>query len=225
MALKFAIKKSEYDKLSDDMKAEYMAGENDGEYVLDVTGLPKGEDVEPIKRALQNERDAHKATKKELGTTKAALEAMPDVETLKADHAKDIKKYKDFTENTLVEGKALELAAKIGKSPTVLLPHIKSRLIADLSGDTPVTKVLDKDGKPSDLTLEKLGEEFVANKDFADIIKASGASGGGMPPRTPFNPNGGGMPPKDNNQAFDASKAKPSDLAAHLKAKKAAQQQ
>ncbi|WLJ71036.1 hypothetical protein [Sphingomonas phage Kimi] len=219
MALKHKINKAAYDKLSDELKAEYIAGDNDGEYVLDVTGLPEPEDTGPLKRALEAEKTRHKETKAKLDTANATISEFPDVDKLKADHAKETGKYKAFTENALVDGAAQALAAKISTSPAIMLPHIKSRLVADVTGETPVTKVLDKDGKPSDLTIEKLGEEMVANKDFAAIIIGSKASGGGAP-RVPAKPLGGGAP--QGEQAPDLSKMQPGDLAARIAAKKAA---
>lgn len=229
MAIKFKINKKGYEALGDEVKALYIAGEADGEYVLDVVELPQGEDVDPIKRALESEREAHKATKKSLTETKAALAAAPDVEALKADHAKEVGKYKGFTEKTLVDNAALALATKISTAPALLIPHIKSRLIADVSGDEPVTKVMGADGKPSDLTIDKLGEEFVANADFKTIIKASNGSGGGMPPKPTVKPFGSGTQPKDgehgNQAAPDYSKLAPKDLVGALKAKKEAQGQ
>jgi hypothetical protein len=48
-----------------------------------------------------------------------------------------------------------------------------------LTGDKPATVVLDKDGKPSTMKPAELAKEFVANKKFAAIIKASSASGSG----------------------------------------------
>lgn len=223
MALPFKINKAKYDALSDEMKAEYIAGDKDGEYVLDVTDLPQGEDTGPIKRALESERNKNKALKTENDGLKTQIADFPDVEALKTQHAAETKKYKDYTESALIDGAALALATKISNSPNLLLPHIKARLVADTSGDKPVTKVLGADGKPSDITIEKLGEEFVANKDFAAIIIASKASGGGTPPAKPGSkPLGGGMPPKDGEQAPDLSKLAGSDLAARLKAKKEA---
>lgn len=225
MALRFKINKAQYDKLSDEFKGEYIAGDNDGEYVLDVSDLPQGEDVGPVKRALESERNAHKATKTKLGEVQAQLDAAPDVEALKTEHAKEVGKYKSFTEKTLIDNAALALATKISTSPAILLPHIKSRLVADVTGDEPVTKVLGADGKPSDLTIDKLGEEFVANADFKTIIKASNGSGGGTPPKTTVKPLGGGMPPKDGEQgqAPDLSAMPAKDLAARIKERKAAQ--
>lgn len=227
MAMKFKINKTAYDKLSDELKNEYIAGDNDGEYVLDVTDLPQAEDVGPVKRALEAERTAHKATKTKLTAAEATIAAAPDVEALKGEHAKEVGKYKTFTEKTLIDNAALALATKISTSPAILLPHIKSRLVADMSGDEPVTKVLGADGKPSDMTIDKLGEEFVANADFKTIIKASNGSGGGTPPAPTIKPLGGGMPPKAGEQgdAPDFSKMKPADLAQHLKAKAEAKAQ
>lgn len=224
MALRFKITKAQYDKLTPEFQGEYIAGETDGEYVLDVTDLPKGEDVGPVKRALEAERTAHKATKTALSEARATIEAAPDVETLKAEHEKETGKLKSFAEKTLVDNAALALATKISTSPSLLLPHIRSRLVTDMTGDEPVTKVLGTDGKVSDMTVEKLGEEFVANKDFAAIIKASNGSGGGTPPNKSVKPLGSGTQPKDGEQGEkpDLSKLSAADMAARIKERKAA---
>lgn len=223
MAMKFKINKAAYDKLSDELKGEYIAGESDGEFVLDVTDLPTGEDVGPVKRALEAERNAHKATKTKLTEAQTTIANAPDVEALTASHAKETGKLKAFAEKTLIDNAALALATKISTSPAILLPHIKSRLVTDMTGDEPVTKVIGADGKPSDMTIDKLGEEFVANADFKTIIKASNGSGGGTPPAPTIKPLGSGTLPKagEQSEAVDFSKLPPKELAAHLKAKKA----
>lgn len=227
MAMKFKINKAAYDKLSDELKGEYIAGESDGEFVLDVTDLPTGEDVGPVKRALEAERTAHKATKTKLTEAQTTIANAPDVEALTANHAKETGKLKAFAEKTLIDNAALALATKISTSPAILLPHIKSRLVTDMTGDEPVTKVIGADGKPSDMTIDKLGEEFVANADFKTIIKASNGSGGGTPPNPTIKPLGSGTLPKagEQGEAPDFSKLPPKDLAAHLKAKKEANAQ
>lgn len=227
MALKFKIKKSEYDKLPDEMKEEYIVGEGD-EYQLDVSGLPEPEDTDALKRTIERERENVKAAKAEARELKKKVEAFPDVEKMEADHKAETAKLRTFAETTLIDGEAARLAAKISNAPALLLPHIKARLIADMTGDTPVTKVMGTDGKPSDMTIEKLGEEFVANKDFAAIIIGSKAKGGGTPPVAPGSkPLGGGTPPKDGEQAPDLSKMAPASLAERITAKReaAAQQQ
>jgi hypothetical protein len=226
MAMRFKLTKAQYDKLTPEFQGEYVAGETDGEFILDVADFPQGEDVGPIKRALDAERNAHKTTKTKLSAAEAAIAEMPDVGALTAEHERTNGKLKTFAEKTLVDNAALALATKISTSPSLLLPHIRSRLIADMSGDEPVTKVLGADGKPADLTIDKLGEEFVANKEFAAIIKASSGSGGGTPPKLAIKPLGGGMPPKAGEQAnanVDLSKLPAKDMAAHIAERKAAQ--
>lgn len=221
MALKHKIKKSEYEKLSDELKAEYVAGDNDGEYVLDVTGLPEPEDVEPIKRALAREKETVKTLKKEKADLQSKVDDAPDVEKLKADHEAETKKLRTFAEKTLIDAQAEALAAKISTSPKLLAPVIRARLIADMTGDEPVTKVLGADGKPSDLTIEKLGEELVANPDYKAIIVASKAKGGGAPSPA-LKPGGGGAPTGDQDKTVDLSNLGGKDLAARIAERKAA---
>lgn len=221
MALAFKIKKAAYDKLSDEMKSEYIAGETEGEFVLDVNGLPEPEDTGPLKRALESEKNKHKETKAKLSAAETKIAEFPDVEALNATHASEVKKYKEFTEASLIDGEASKLAAKISTAPALLLPIIKARLTADMTGDKPVTKVLGADGKPSDLTIDKLGDELVANKDYAAIIVGSKASGGGAP-KTPTNKPLGGGAPKDGEQAIDLSKAPASSIVERIQARKAA---
>ncbi len=226
MAMKFKLTKAQYDALSEETKVEYIAGETAGEYVLDVTGLPAPEDTGPLKRALENEREAHKATKTALGTANDKIAAFPDVETLKATHEAEKGKLSKFADKTLKDSVATSIASKISTAPTLLAPKIAERISVDMSGDEPKTVFLGKDGKPdASLTVEKISEEFVANPEFKAIIVASKASGGGAPVRPLINPLGGGAP--QGEQAFNASKAKPNEMVAHLKAKKeaAAQQQ
>jgi len=222
MAIRFKITKKQYNALSDEMKAEYVAGDTDGEYVIDLVGGPEVEDVGPIKRSLENERKKSKDLKAKLDEANATIADAPDVEALTATHKEETGKLRKFAENSLVDGVAQTLASKISTAPTLLAPHIKSRLVADLDGDTPVTKVLDKDGKPSELTVDKLGEEFLANGEFKSIMIASKASGGGAP-KNSTKPSGGGAPAGDQDDKFDASKASPKDLAARIKARKAAE--
>jgi hypothetical protein len=226
MALKFKISKSIYDALSDDVKKEYVAGEGDGEYVLDVTDLPKGEDPAPIKRALENERNAHKETKTKLGEATAKIESFPDVEALKTQHAAESGKLKQFADKTLRDSVASSIAGKISTVPSLLAPKIAERISVDMSGDEPKTVFLGKDGKPdTSLTVEKISEEFVANPDYKGIIIASKASGGGAPGKPLVKPLGGGAPQGEQGKPFNAAKAKPTELVAHLQAKKAAEAQ
>lgn len=226
MAIKFKINKAAYDALSDEQKALYMVGDSDGEYVLDVTDLPKPEDVGPIKRALETEKQKSKTLKGEKDSLQAQIDAMPDVPALEAKHAKEVAKYKNFTEKTLLDGTADRIATKISTVPALMSKAIKERLVVDLDGDEPTVRVKGADGKVNaDLTVEKLQQEFVANKDYSTIIIGSKASGGGAPP-APVKPLGGGAPKVgeqgDKPAPFDYARAKPAEMVAHIQAQKAA---
>ena len=227
MAMKFKINKAAYDALADNMKAEYVAGDTEGEFVLDVSGLPTPEDVGPIKRALAKEKETVKTLKGEKDELQAKIDAAPDVAKLTADHEKQVGKYKSFTEKTLLDGTANTIAGKISTVPALMAKAIRERLTVDLDGDEPVVRVKGADGKvDANLTPEKLQQEFVANKDYKAIIIASSASGGGAPKPT-IKPGGAGGPTVgeqsgNDQKPFDFAKATPQELAAHITAQKAA---
>jgi hypothetical protein len=114
----------------------------------------------------------------------------------------------------LVDGEALKIATAIAKDPDsipLILPHISERLVADVADGKPVTRVLDKDGKPSASTLGEFREEILATRMFASVVLGSKASGGGA-----TGGSGGGSAP----QIKDAANCSPADLAAAIKAKK-----
>lgn len=233
MALKKKLTKEEHAKLSDALKAEYIE-DGDG-FRLDVDG---DEDTGALKRAKDREAQLRKDAEKEAKELRERLESIEgddarkkgDIATLekswqsklekqREEYEAKVSKLTSHTTKTLVDNVASQLAHKISNAPAIIMPHIKSRLIADFEGDTPVTRVLGKDGKPSALTIDELANEFVANKDFSAIITASKASGGAGKPSQ----NGGGAP-KFNGQSdkpADLSKMNPAELAAHLKEAKA----
>lgn len=225
MRLKYLLNSTAFNALDEAHKAFYVAGEKDGEYVLDIDGLPQGEDVGPVKRALESERNKSKDLKRQLDEANGKIEAFPDVDKLKADHEAEKGKLAKFADKTLKDSVATGIATKISTAPSLLAPKIAERIAVDMTGDEPKTVFLNKEGKadPS-LTVEKISEEFVANPEFKAIIIASKASGGGAPFKPGIKPLGGGAP-QGEQANFDAAKAKPSEMVAHLQAKKAAQAQ
>lgn len=175
----------------------YKKGE-DGKYHLETD-----EDTGALKRAKQHEVERRKKAEKELGELRTAHEEMEnEVATLrsngntrKADEVEKAwkKKYEDREKELtkqmdgltgalrtqLEDNVAQSLAQKLSKSPSLLVPHIKSRLKAEIADGKATTRVLDKDGGLSALTLEELEKEVVANPEFAPIIIGSKATGGG----------------------------------------------
>jgi hypothetical protein len=240
MALKRKIDKAAFDKLSAEIKAEYV--EKDGEYVLDLDGGDDGgEDVGALRRAKDREVQARKDAEKKAREAEAKLAELDtsdarkrgDIEALEkswkekhdttvAEYDAKLKNKDEFISTSLVDNVAAQLAGEISTSPKLLLPHIKARLTADLDGDKPATKVLDADGKPSALSLDDLRKEFVDNKEFASIIRASKASGGGAPDKGQTTRLGGATHQPGEKPATFAS-MNPKDLAAQIAAKKAAE--
>ena len=231
MALKKKLTKAEYEKLSEHIKAEYIE-DGDG-FRLDIDG---DEDTGALKRAKDREAQLRRDAEAKLREAQEELDRINgddarkkgDIATLekswqkklddtKAEYEGKVSKLTTHTTKTLVDNVATQIATKISNAPALLLPHIKTRLQADFEGDAPVTRVLDKDGKPSAMTVEELAAEFVANKDFSAIITASKASGGAG---KPSNNNGGGAP-NNSDKPADLASMNPAQLAEHIKASKA----
>lgn len=231
MALKKKLSKAEYEKLSDTIKAEYIE-DGDG-FRLDIDG---DEDTGALKRAKDREAQLRRDAEAKLREAQEELDRINgddarkkgDIATLekswqkklddtKAEYEGRVSKLTAHTTKTLVDNVATQIASKISNAPALLLPHIKSRLQADFEGDAPVTRVLDKDGKPSAMTVEELAAEFVANKDFSAIITASKASGGAGKPSN----NSGGGAPNNSDKPADLASMNPAQLAEHIKASKA----
>jgi len=233
MALKKKLTKEEHAKLSNALKAEYVE-DGDG-FRLDVDGE---EDTGALRRAKDREAQLRKDAETKLREAQEELDRINgddarkkgDIQTLekswqkklddqKAEYEGKLGKLTGHTTKTLVDNVASQIAHKISNAPAIILPHIRARLQADFEGDEPKTRILDKDGKPSAMTIEELSNEFIANKDFSAIITASKASGGAGKPSQ----NGGGAPKIDgqSDKSADLSKMNPTELAAHLKEAKA----
>jgi len=195
MALKHKLTQTEFDALATDvLKNEYKKS-GDG-YILDVTGI---DDVTELRRAKDREVEAARVAREERDEARrkvSELEASSsretrDIATIERSWQEKVTnietKHKTETDalrsalqkrfrDDVAKGIAAELA---GENYDVILPHIQNRLAAEMDGENPVTRVLDKDGKPSALTLDELKKEFVDNKKFAPIIVISNATGGG----------------------------------------------
>jgi hypothetical protein len=230
MALARKISKEIFDKLAAEIQKEYKKDGDD--YSLDVEGE---DDYGALSRAKDREKEAARKLKDQLKEAEDRIAALTDenegsarrqgdiktlenswkekLEKQKKEDKDKIDKLSGHIRNTLVDAKALELATKLSpKNAKVLLPHIKARLIADMDGDEPATRVLDAAGKPSALSVDDLHAEFVANKDFSGIIDASKASGGaGQPSRQ------AGSAPNASTTPVNLADLSPKDLGAQMK--------
>lgn len=200
MALKKLIDKDTFEKMSADMQTEYKLGD-DGKYHLDL----EDDDAAALKRAKDHEKAARLAAEAKLKEREdadaAAAAKVAEAELKAAKAAGDTealekswkKKHEDDVAAAKAEGKAAQAALKglfvnkvaremaeaISTVPDLLVDKIKARLDLEIHEGEPITRVLTLDGKPSALSLDDLRKEFVDNKSYAAIIKASDAQGGG----------------------------------------------
>jgi hypothetical protein len=188
--LKLKLTAAEHATLADPFKPEYK---QEGDvFVLDTD--VKFEDVKPLKNAFEQE----KAERKKLATEKQVLEGQIADLNARAGSATDLEKAwqkkledakKQHDEATkglngqirelLVDNVAAQLANEISTTPSLLTPILKQRLTVEMVDGKYITRVLTPDGKASANSVKELGEEIRANKEYAPIIAASKASGGG----------------------------------------------
>lgn len=86
---------------------------------------------------------------------------------------------KDLTAGAQARALAAELAMP-GLSDG-LMPHINSRLTVEFTEGGPVTRVLDKNGKPSAMTIDEFKAEIKATPYLAPMLLGSKANGSGKP--------------------------------------------
>lgn len=227
MALKRKITKEAYDKLDKIIQSEYSLDGSD--YILEVDGL---EDTGALSRAHERQKIKNKELTAALEKAEADLEAVKSVDVKKleeqwtAKHTKEIEnlnntigKLTNFAKSSLADKVAEGLAKEISTVPSLMLPAIKSRIIADLEGDSPVTKILDKEGKPSTMTLDDLKKELLDNTEFAPILVGNRARGSNAKPVT-TNANGDKPLNNQQNRTGNSVSTNPKDLVAMLDAKK-----
>jgi hypothetical protein len=225
-------------------QGEYKKAD-DGKFYLDLEGVDTHPSTQPLANAHKRTKDELTAARKDLGTYKTRSEeleteinglregAIPkgDVEALKKSYQtkydKDIKERDDrinalggTVQSLMVDNVATGLANKLAAKPEfseVLLPHIRGRIKLEYGTDgTPSTVVLDKDGKPSALSLDDLEKEVLSNKAFAPILRGSHASGGNASGRSDGSSGAGNKKPIDPSK-FDMSKASPAEIVAFRK--------
>jgi hypothetical protein len=238
MALKKKITKTAFEKLDDGIKAFYK--EADDGYHLDIEDDKSNDDIAKLERAKDREAAAAKELREKNRELEEKLASFTNDDARKRGDIEALEKsWKDkldkrerelneklvakdaFIKDVLVQDKAENLATKISTVPNVMKRVIQDRLHVDMSGDKPVLRVLDTDGKASALSLADLEKEIVANAEYAPIIIGSKASGGGAGTDARRGKSGA-IPPTD--EKVDYAKLTPQEHAELLKQRKAAQQ-
>lgn len=198
MALKFVVDAAGYGALSDSIRALYKPGA-DGSYQLDVDGAEPAESVTGLKAnrdeilgKLTTEKQAREALERQL-----AEKTGDHSQLLASEQAKTAALTKQLN-GLLVQGKAETIARELAKHNAPLLqPWIEKRLTAALGENGEYsTRVLDKNGQPTELTLAALQTEIASDAMFAPLIvgnHSTGTGGSGSQFSTPQPGAGGGQ--------------------------------
>lgn len=229
MALKRKITKTDYEALPDVLKAEYK---QDGDsYILDLDG---GDDLTRAKEAeVQRRKDAEKALKEAQDAYDALKDDKSrrdgDIEALEASYKKKLEEAEkratdtqaaldDERRDRYVTAEAEKIAAKF-TVPGLMRKEIAARLSVEIHDGKPLVRVLDKDGKPSALSVEDLTKEFVDNPEYKGIVIAGKGTGAGGTNPLPASGGRSDLPTLPNSNATDLSKLTSKELAAHMAAK------
>jgi hypothetical protein len=197
--------------------------QTDTGYQLKVTGIPEPEKEDLS--GLKNKVDELLREKK--AASQKAREAAEEADAARLEAAKkgndtealdkswqekfnarevELKKELDELSGTLVKLTSGQTATKIAAeiavqgSADVLLPHLERRLRTEFRDGSPVTVVLDKDGKPSAMSIDELKAEFQNSAAFAPLIVGTKANGAG---RTGGNESSGAGVNEVSRSEFD----------------------
>ena len=197
--------------------------QTDTGYQLKVTGIPEPEkeDLSGLKNKVdellrEKKAASQKAREAAEEADAARLEAAKkgnDTEALDKSwqekfNAREVELKKELEElsGTLVKLTSGQTATKIAAeiavqgSADVLLPHLERRLRTEFRDGSPVTVVLDKDGKPSAMSVDELKAEFQNSVAFAPLIVGTKANGAG---RTGGNESSGAGVNEVSRSEFD----------------------
>lgn len=194
--MKYIIDSETHAKLSDETKAEYE--EKDGKFVLKLEGheesfVPKAKrDIEVehrknAEKALKEATDREAKLVKDLeaaGGSKTEIENIrkqhqTEVEKIKAEYAEKEQAAKAESHKALIREEATRFASERFTVPSAISRLYQDRLNVEEVDGQAVIRVLEADGKPSVKSLAELQKEFLENKEFSPIVKASQGSGGG----------------------------------------------
>ena len=161
-------------KKAKDLAAELKAAKDKLAELEDDDGEPDPTDKDKDKNARGSKRK-----QKDIETlTQAHKDKITEIE---AAAQEKLDKKNNVIKEQMISSAASEMATAISTKPKYILRDIRDRLDVEFDDDGEPTLIIKTTkGKPSDLTLEQLRKEFVANKEYADIMigsKASGASG------------------------------------------------
>ena len=199
--MKYTIKKEEFEALSDDLKKEYKLDGETATLVIEGEDAPTAEKVAKLEEKRKIEADHRKTAETKLREADdRAAKLQKDLEAaggnkeaiakLQADHKAEIEKLREEREQeavkvredrdgAMIREEAQKFANEKFTIPSLIVDQIAKRMTVEEVNGQPVVRVMNADGSPSTASLADLQKEFLDNKDFSTIIKATTGKGGG----------------------------------------------
>jgi len=220
--MKYILTEEEFNALSDETKAEYTLA--DGKAVLTL----EGHEENFVEKGKWNESEKHRknAETKTLEVEKREAQLLKDVDAakgnkdviakLREDHDTEvarlkqvnedqIKTYKADSHKSLIEAEATKFANEHFTIPSLIKGAIQGRMMVEEVDGQPVIRALKEDGSPSIQSLSEMQKDFLENKEFSGIVKATKGGGGGANPHP--GGQGGGAAKQVTRTEFDAMNA------------------
>ncbi len=216
--MKYILTKEEFEKLPEALQGEYtLEGEN-------ATLTLEGHEETFVEKGKWQEAEKHRknAESKALEVEKREAKLLKDIEAargnekkiaeLRESHEAEVARIKEENEAQLKEIKAGQHKAMIDAEatkfanehftvPSLVKDAVAKRLTVEEVDGQPVIRALEADGKASAKSLSDIQKEFLENKEFSSIIKASKGKGGGATP--PEGGKGGGAAKQVTRAEFD----------------------
>lgn len=192
------FKRENLDGLDESLHALYE--QKDGVYFLKVDGAVSEDDVSGLRKnrdellaekqeakrlkdlAEAQKLEADRKAQEELARKNGDFEALENswkekLANSEAQYKGELEQYKQRNYELTVGRAAQELAGSLAKPnvQSLMAREIKSRLSLDENGNV---RVLDKQGKPSAMSIEELKKDLMNDPEYSDIIIVSHASGG-----------------------------------------------
>jgi len=136
------------------------------------------------KRAKKEAEEAALEAAKKGGDVEALEKSWNDkLQNLENEYQGKLKEYEGLVSQMTAGTEASRIANELALPgySEVLMPHITPRLQTEIKDGKPIVRVLDKDGKPSAMSVEDLKKEISEMKSFAPVLVGSNANGGGTP--------------------------------------------
>lgn len=250
MAVDMKIGESAWEKLPDALKSEYKK-DAAGDYVLDLKGY---EDPAELRRARDHEKTEAANAKREAAKEKTAREAaeakVADMEKnggkvedavaavrteLETKHTAEIaardaqiESFRTGMQTSAKTSLAKTIASELSAYPHLIQDHVAKRIGTAINDKNEVeTFFTNEKGDRLAATADDIKKEFLKDKNFAPILRATQATGGGGAPSR--QQGGGGAPqsirgiPFDPARPEDLTKLDPKAFAERIAAKKEAE--